>query len=50
VASSLGVVAFSLHALSRTGGPLCACHSRFQGHAAFHVLAAAALVAAANGR
>jgi hypothetical protein len=50
VAASLTVAAFSLHALSRTGGPLCSCHSRLQGHAVFHVLAAGAIVAAAHGR
>jgi hypothetical protein len=37
-----------LHGLSRTGGPLCSCDSRLQGHAAFHVLAAAALASAAR--
>jgi hypothetical protein len=42
--------AAGLHALSRTGGPLCSCHSRLQGHAVFHVLAAAALAAAAEAR
>ena len=40
---ALGVTAAALHALSRTGGPLCACNSRLQGHAIFHVLAAAAI-------
>lgn len=45
-AATLGVAAGVLHALSRTGGPLCSCNSRLQGHAVFHVLAAAALVAA----
>jgi hypothetical protein len=39
----LSVAALTLHTLSRTGGPLCSCHSRLQGHAVFHVLAAAAL-------
>ena len=34
-----------LHTLSRTGGPLCSCRSPLQGHAVFHVLAAAALAA-----
>lgn len=45
VATSLGVSAAALHVLSRTGGPLCSCNSRVQGHAIFHVLAAAATVA-----
>lgn len=45
-AAALGVAAGVLHTLSRTGGPLCSCNSRLQGHAVFHVLAAAALVAA----
>jgi len=35
--------ALVLHSLSRTGGPLCSCNSRLQGHAVFHLLAAAAL-------
>ena len=46
----LTVSAVVLHTLSRTGGPLCSCHSRLQGHAVFHALAAAALVAAAEQR
>ena len=41
----LGACAVALHALSRTGGPLCSCNSRVQGHAVFHVLAAAAITA-----
>lgn len=45
-AAALGVAAGVLHTLSRTGGPLCSCNSRLQGHAVFHVLAASALVAA----
>ena len=40
----------ALHTLSRTGGPLCSCRSPLQGHAVFHVLAAAALAAAAEPR
>ncbi len=44
-AAALAGGAFVLHALSRTGGPLCSCESRVQGHALFHVLAAAAVVA-----
>ena len=44
-AAALAGGAFVLHALSRTGGPLCSCESRLQGHALFHVLASAALVA-----
>lgn len=40
---ALGLAAASLHTLSRTGGPLCSCHSKLQGHALFHVLAAAAI-------
>jgi hypothetical protein len=48
--TALGATAATLHALSRTGGPLCSCRSPLQGHAAFHVLAAAALAAAAQRR
>jgi hypothetical protein len=40
---ALTAAAVTLHALSRTGGPLCSCNSRLQGHAVFHVVAAAAL-------
>jgi hypothetical protein len=47
-AAALAVAALALHTLSRTGGPLCSCNSRLQGHAVFHVLAAAALVAASS--
>ena len=50
VTAALTGSAVLLHALSRTGGPLCSCHSRLQGHAVFHALAAAALVAAAEQR
>jgi hypothetical protein len=50
VTTTLAAGAFALHALSRTGGPLCSCRSRLQGHAVFHVLAAAALVATAAER
>ena len=50
LSSALGASAVALHALSRTGGPLCSCNSRVQGHAVFHVLAAAAVVAAADNR
>jgi hypothetical protein len=49
-AAVLAVGAAALHTLSRTGGPLCSCDSRLQGHAVFHVLAAAALVAASPPR
>ena len=49
-AAALAVAAAALHALSRTGGPLCSCDSRLQGHAVFHVLAALALVAASPPR
>jgi hypothetical protein len=49
-AAALTVAATALHTLSRTGGPLCSCHSRLQGHAVFHVIAAATLVAAAPPR
>lgn len=42
-AAVLGTLALALHALSRTGGPLCACNSPLQGHALFHLVAAAAL-------
>jgi hypothetical protein len=48
--AGLSVAAVTLHALSRTGGPLCSCRSPLQGHAVFHVLAAAALTAAAEQR
>lgn len=48
LAAVLGVAALGLHTLSRTGGPLCSCDSRVPGHAVFHVLAAAALVAASS--
>jgi hypothetical protein len=44
----LGACAVALHALSRTGGPLCSCNSRVQGHAIFHVIAAAAIAAQAK--
>jgi hypothetical protein len=44
-ALALGAAAGIMHALSRSGGPLCSCNSRLQGHAVFHVLAALALVA-----
>jgi hypothetical protein len=46
----LATGAVTLHTLSRTGGPLCSCRSPLQGHAVFHLLAAAALAAAADGR
>jgi hypothetical protein len=48
--AGLTVAAVTLHALSRTGGPLCSCRSPLQGHAVFHVLAAAALATAAARR
>lgn len=48
--AKLATAAVALHALSRTGGPLCSCRSPVQGHALFHVLAAAALAAAAQRR
>ena len=41
--AALGALAATLHTLSRTGGPLCSCNSRLQGHAIFHVVAAAAI-------
>lgn len=44
----LTAAALALHQLSQTGRPLCACRSPLQGHAAFHVLAAAAIVSAAD--
>jgi hypothetical protein len=50
VTTSLAIAAVGLHTLSRTGGPLCSCRSPLQGHAVFHVLAAAALAAAAEQR
>jgi hypothetical protein len=50
VSAALGIAAAGLHGLSRTGGPLCSCRSPLQGHAVFHVLAAAALAAAAQRR
>ena len=46
--ATLGAAAVALHALSRSGGPLCSCDSPLQGHAVFHVLAAGALVAASK--
>src|SRR5690606_11463873 len=46
--TGLTTAAVALHTLSRTGGPLCSCRSRLQGHAVFHVVAAAAVVAAAQ--
>lgn len=49
-ATGLTVAAVAMHALSRTGGPLCSCRSPLQGHAVFHLLAAAATVAAAHRR
>ncbi|MGQ0431901.1 MAG: hypothetical protein ACT452_05790 [Microthrixaceae bacterium] len=45
-ALALAMGAVVLHSLSRTGGPLCSCNSRLQGHALFHLLAAAALASA----
>ena len=48
--TALTAAAVTLHALSRTGGPLCSCRSPLQGHAVFHVLAATALTTAAQGR
>lgn len=48
--AGLTAAAVALHALSRTGGPLCSCRSPLQGHAVFHVLAAAALASAAEQR
>lgn len=45
---ALGILAVGLHQLSQTGRPLCACRSPWQGHAVFHVLAAAAIVSAAD--
>lgn len=50
VASALTAAAVTMHSLSRTGGPLCSCRSPIQGHAIFHLLAAAAVVAAAQRR
>lgn len=48
--AALSAAAITLHRLSRTGGPLCSCRSPLQGHAVFHVLAAAAIAAAAEQR
>ncbi|HUG84145.1 MAG TPA: hypothetical protein VMM13_06250, partial [Euzebya sp.] len=45
----VAVGAALVHATSRTGGPLCRPASRWQGHAGWHVLSAAALVLAARG-
>ncbi|MGK2948813.1 MAG: hypothetical protein ACSLFP_09580 [Acidimicrobiales bacterium] len=45
-AAVLGAAAVVVHTLSRTGGPWCRCDSRLQGHAVFHLLAAAALASA----
>lgn len=50
VTGALTGAAVLLHALSRTGGPLCSCNSRLQGHAAFHLLAAAALASSVPRR
>ena len=50
IATGLTVAAIAMHTLSRTGGPLCSCRSPIQGHAIFHLLAAAATVAAAHHR
>ena len=50
VTATLAIAAVTLHTLSRTGGPLCSCRSPLQGHAVFHLLAAATLVAAAERR
>ena len=44
--SALAAGALALHTLSRTGGPLCSCRSPLQGHAVFHLLAAAAILSA----
>jgi hypothetical protein len=43
----LATAATVVHARSRTGGPWCRCDSRLQGHAVFHLLAAAALASSA---
>lgn len=48
VDAGLTAAAVAMHTLSRTGGPLCSCRSRLQGHAIFHLLAATAAVAAAH--
>lgn len=40
--------AVAIHQLSQTGRPLCSCRSRLQGHAIFHVVAAAAIVSAVD--
>jgi hypothetical protein len=45
--AGLSAAAVALHALSRTGAPLCSCRSPLQGHALFHVLAAGALASVA---
>ena len=47
---TLTAAAVALHALSRTGGPLCSCRSPLQGHAVFHVLAGGRAAAAAAER
>ena len=46
--AGLTMAAVSMHVLSRTGGPLCSCHSPLQGHAVFHVLAATAVASAVD--
>lgn len=46
----LSAAAVALHTLSRTGGPLCSCNSRLQGHALFHIVAAAALASTVPDR
>lgn len=45
LAASLGAIAVALHTQSRTGGRLAGSDAPLPGHAVFHVVAAAALVA-----
>lgn len=49
VAAGALAVGVLINGLSRTGGPLCRPRSLLQGHAAWHVLSAASLVAWARG-
>jgi hypothetical protein len=49
VAAGAFVLGAVINSLSRTGGPLCRPKSVLQGHAAWHVLSAAALAAWARG-
>lgn len=45
---TLAAVAVAAHTLTRTGRPLCDPDARLQGHAVFHLVAAAAVASAAD--